>query len=94
MSNLSEVKNNIISLVLTKKNGETNLLELEKLYKNQIGDDLHKIAVSNGHKSVCDMIQNWNEFSVFKSFLHTTIKVKRTNHITELNQRSKLVKIH
>lgn len=87
--NLSELKLTVKLLVLHCPNGTTLLSELKKLYKKEEGRELEIVVGKFGFGTVSEMIKSWPEFSVSGDGANLKVKVHTTDHISELNKRSK-----
>lgn len=69
--------------------GRMQLVQLTKDYERQESDKLSYVAGRYGFSNVSEMLASWPEFKVYGSGLHTTVEVLETDHITEMNRRSK-----
>lgn len=92
MSNLSEVKNIVLSLLRSCPNMKTQLTDLEKFYKQQEGENLNSVAMNFGFANSASMILSWEGFSVHGCGMQTLVEcicLSKSDHISDLNKRSK-----
>ena len=84
-----DVKNCLQGLLRTGQNGVMKLYELKKNFKQQIGIDLHTVALKLNFGTETDLLKSFQEFEVYGCDLNTTVKCKEIDHISEMNRRSK-----
>jgi len=75
----------VLKSLLRTHNGQVNLVQLGNWYEQQEGRGIPRF----GFNSVGDLLRSWHDFQVTGSGLGTAVRTTATDHISEMNQRSK-----
>ena len=84
-----ELKVTLKCILRGSATGQMQMTELTKEFEKHETEKLDFAAKRYGYENVYSMLRSWPEFKIFENGMNTSVKVLETDHITELNQRSK-----
>jgi hypothetical protein len=83
---MEELQVVIKSLLRTTQHGRMNLSQLERDYKQQIGEDLKAAACRVGSKSIQEMLRSLSDVEITGEGFQMTVQCKDLDHIANMNR--------